>query len=488
MNLNSKQFVSIVVLAVMGCIGMVQASEPDKPPAMKKRVTEQAGFVLYLPAGWRGEEDREANLSRLRIADADGKFKAALTLGAEAGGDVQALARRQVGLIGQRYPDLSLRNVQISPDRSRLTFDAVFSEGKSGRRELRAWLALRDGRYQYTTISAPEGQLEGVKPMLLSVLANVRVTRAMNAGDGRAALPPLQPYRLADGSARLMIPAGWRVRELGKGQFIASDRAGTPSFMVASADVLTPALGVRVPGVPVSPYLSPDRAWRFLTGAQGLARNMNFIEVNPRPEIAAQIAQVYTAGPVQVADFLYTCDTREGASTGYTLGISFGSRLGSNWNFRHITVAAPSDRFGSYAPLFAAMLRSYALDEGWVKNYVQQGMQRLRQMEQDTARKVARNAEDIHQMMQAAYDERQKSQDYLDYQRSQSIRGEQDWISSMEGGTVYHTDSWGTRNTATGETWEGQPYDYVRFSGRNPKHNEDMTPIDSRELWERYRR
>jgi hypothetical protein len=458
------------------------------PPAMQKKVTEQAGFVLYLPAGWRAEEDREANLQRLRIGDASAKFKAALALGAASGADILELARRQTGQIARSFPDLAVRNVQLAQDRNRLVFDAAFSDGKGGRREMRGWLTLRDGRYQYTTISAPEGQLDAIKPTLLTVLANVRVIKAADADAAAGSMPALRSHRLSDGSASLQIPEGWRVHELGKGQFIASDPAGTPSFMVASADVLTPALGVRVPGVLISPYLSPDQAWRFLTGAQGLARNMKFLEVNPRPEIARQIAQVYTAGPVEVADLLYTCDTREGASKGYTLGVSFGSRIGSNWIFRHITVAAPRDRFESYAPLFAALLKSYAMDEGWVKNYVRQGMERLKQMERDTARMVASNARDIHQMMQAAYDERQKSQDYLDYKRTQTIRGEQDWISGMEGGTVYHTDNWGTRNTATGETWEGQPYDYVRFSGRNPKYNEDMTPIDSRELWERHRR
>jgi hypothetical protein len=59
--------------------------------------------------------------------------------------------------------------------------------------------------------------------------------------------------------------------------------------------------------------------------------------------------------------------------------------------------------------------------------------------------------------------------------------------SSGNCGFKVHTDNWGTRNTTTGETWQGQPYDYVHFGGRNPQHNEDMTPIDSRKLWERYR-
>ena len=89
-------------------------------------------------------------------------------------------------------------------------------------------------------------------------------------------------------------------------------------------------------------------------------------------------------------------------------------------------------------------------------------------------------------MMQAAYDERQKSMDYIDYQRTSYIRGQQDWISSMEGGTVYRTDSWGTKNTATGEYWEGKAYDYYHYQGKNPKYNEQMQAVDSRALWEKH--
>ena len=99
---------------------------------------------------------------------------------------------------------------------------------------------------------------------------------------------------------------------------------------------------------------------------------------------------------------------------------------------------------------------------------------------------VRKAAREMGTVMQAAYDERQRSMDYIDYQRSSYIRGEQDWISEMEGGAVYHTDSWGTKNTATGEYYEGQPYDYVHFKGENPKYNEQITPINSRELWERH--
>ena len=184
-------------------------------------------------------------------------------------------------------------------------------------------------------------------------------------------------------------------------------------------------------------------------------------------------------------ELIYTCDVKGRHCKGYTFGLSLGSRLNTNWTFRHITVGAPAEQFNANAASFAAMLQSYRLNEQWAANYVAAGAQRLRQMQQQTAAMVSRNAEDIRRMMQAAYDERQKSMDYIDYQRTNYIRGQQDWVSSMEGGTVYHTDSWGTKNTATGDYWEGQPYDYVHFKGKNPRYNEEMTPIDSRALWER---
>jgi hypothetical protein len=168
------------------------------------------------------------------------------------------------------------------------------------------------------------------------------------------------------------------------------------------------------------------------------------------------------------------------------MGMSFGSRVGTSWSFRHLSVAGPADQFDAFAGNFGRMLQSYQIDEAWAREYVQRGMERLRQLQQQTSALVARNARDIHDMMQAAYEERQRSMDYIDYQRTNYIRGEQDWISGVEGGTVYHTDSWGTKNTATGEYYEGQPYDYVHFGGDNPRYNEMMTPIDSRALWEQH--
>jgi len=58
----------------------------------------------------------------------------------------------------------------------------------------------------------------------------------------------------------------------------------------------------------------------------------------------------------------------------------------------------------------------------------------------------------------------------------------------MEGGTIYQSDHWGTKNTPTGETWEGQPYNSYNLRGETPKCHETMTPIDNRALFEKYRK
>ncbi|HUK14031.1 MAG TPA: hypothetical protein VLW17_12080, partial [Thermoanaerobaculaceae bacterium] len=298
---------------------------------------------------------------------------------------------------------------------------------------------------------------------------------------------PMGTYRLRDGSASFLLPTGWRVQEFGKGTFLAGDQAAGVGFMVGTVDVASPRLNLHYPGVVVSPYLPPDRAWAFVTSHFGLATDLRFVSVSPRRELAAAMAAVHTAGPVEVEDLVYTYTSREGrASKGYTLGFSFGSRLDIGWSFRHLSVAAPAERFDALVPSFTAMLESYRINEGWAAQYIAQGVQHLRQLQQQTSAIVTRNAQEIHQMMQDAYDERQRSHDYIDYQFTNFIRGQQDWVSSVEGGTVYHSDSWGTKNTITGESWQGQPFNYVDFEGANPKYQEQMQAIDSRALFEKY--
>jgi hypothetical protein len=385
--------------------------------------------------------------------------------------------------MGREAPDLVVTQALLTPDGSRLVVEGTLAAGAREPRAFRLWAELRAETVSITRISAPAARLEHERARLLSVLANVRVLKGSVPPTTTA---PLVTHRLRDGSASFQMPRNWQVQEFGAGAFVAADPAGSPSFIVASADIIDPRLGIRPQGVVVAPYQAPHEALALLATSARIASDIRFLWVNRRPDVDALMRQTNPAGLVTTEEFVYTfADAQGRPGKAYSFGVSFGSQVGAAWKLWHLTVGAPAEAFDALVPTFITMLQSYRIDETYAREYVRRGMENLQRLRQETARITSRNAEEIRATMQAAYDERQQSQDYIDYQRTNYIRGQQDWISEMEGGTVYHTDAWGTRNTVTGEFWEGAPYDYVRFGGENPKYREQMTRIDSRRLWEK---
>jgi len=457
-----------------------------KAPPMEKYVSTNANFVLYRPAGWKVAESSTGSSWVVSAASPDGALETSVMQGENRFGAAENVLAAMIRLLAQASRDFSIKEAAKDRAGTRAVAGYTMTLPGKGAREGRLYVSADRNAFLAVRCEAPAGRLAAARPLLLSVVANLRLMKQGFAPAGAARAPaaqPLQPHRLADGSATVGLPAGWTLDSFGAGKFLARNPADGASFVVGAVDVITPRLGVRAPNIPVSPYLQPSDAWPFVT--RGLVANIRYIETIPRPDLDAQMARVFTSGPVRTQELVYTFDGREGPGKGYTFGISFGSRLDTNWTFWHMTLTAPAARFEEYVPTFAAMAQSYAIDDQFRRNYIASGMARLRRMQEETSRIVARNASEIHDMMQAAYDERQRSQDYIDYQRTNYIRGEADWISGVEGGAVYHTDAWGTRNTYTGETWSGAPFDYYNFDGANPKHDESLTPIDNRALYEK---
>jgi hypothetical protein len=475
----------VILLFFASSAWVIRAQTKSASAPMKKYVTEQASFVLYAPEGWKASEGVQGQFRTVIASDPTGLYVVALFHGVNpAGSDLLALAGRFVNGIRNQYPDLKLPNVMASRDRRNLVFDGVYTDAQRRKKEFRCWMTGADRNFLYSSIESPEGQLSSSKQLLLTILSNIRIVKGAYQAGTAVTSVPLKPCRLHDGSATFQIPQDWNFQSLGTGSLIARDPSGLFSFIVGKVDVLTPRVNVNVPGAIVSPYLAPHRAMQFVAGRLGLATDMQFLQVIPRQDLNQQLSQGYTAGPAMAEEFLYTFQAQGRRCKGYSFGMSLGSRLNINWSFWHITVGAPAEQFDAYAPTFVSIVQSYKIDDQFAMRYVAQGMARLRQMQQQTAQMVARNRQEISQMMQSAYDERQKSMDYIDYQRSNYIRGHSDWVSNMEGGTVYHSDRWGTKNTTTGEYYEGQAYNYFNFTGKNPKYTEQMTAIDSRALYE----
>lgn len=464
-----------------------KASAPKVP--MAKSASQEASFITYTPAGWTTTETSSKLYRTVLATDPSGQYEVEESHGnALADETPEMVAARFIAERAKTSSGLALSRAMKSADGARITYDGVCTCPKRGKREFRAWSYVGGEGFVHTRVEGPEGKLAAERQMLITVLANFRVTKGAFE---YAAPAPIQvtlvPYRLSDGSASFVIPQGWNVTDLGRARFLAADPGGGGfSFIVSVVEVLSPRMGVYVPTAIASPYLSPHEAMEFLAKRQGFASDLKFLQVNRRLDLQQQMALVYTVGPVQVEDFLYTCTTRSGRTKVYSLGYTFGTRLDTGWSFWHLTVGAPEGQFDAFIPNFIAMLQSYKIDDEYAGQYVRRGIENLRRLQAQTSALIARNAQEIHQMMTDCFNERMRSWDYIDYQRTNTIRGQQDWVSAVEGGTVYHSDSWGATNTETGEFWPGKAYDYVHFKGQNPKYNEMMTSVDSRALWEQH--
>lgn len=353
---------------------------------MKKFVTDQATFVLYMPEGWRASEGDQGNFKTLFISDPNGLYGVAMFYGiSPTGKDVLALASLFANRIKNQFPTLNIPKAMVSKDGRRVVFDGVYTDVQGRRREFRCWVSGGDGNFTYSSIEGPEGQLVGSKPLLLTILSNIQIMKGAFQVRSTPVQVPMTQVRLQDGSATFLIPRDWKYQGFGKGTFVSNDPSGFFSFIVASAEAITPQVGVRVPNVLTSPYLVPHRALETFATRQGIASNFQFLQVVPRQDINQQLSQAYTAGPAAAEEFVYTFNTRGRRCKAFSFGISFGSRLNTNWSLWHMTVGAPIEQFDAFVPNFVTMFQSYKINDQFAQNYIAQGMTRLRQMQKETA-------------------------------------------------------------------------------------------------------
>ena len=97
----------VLVFIVAGVFACSEKATPSKNRSlpMKKYVTDQAGFVLYMPAGWKATEGTSGQFKTLVVTDPSGLYTVALFSGVSpTGRDVVALSRLFVGNIRQTVP------------------------------------------------------------------------------------------------------------------------------------------------------------------------------------------------------------------------------------------------------------------------------------------------------------------------------------------------------------------------------------------------
>jgi hypothetical protein len=144
--------------------------------------------------------------------------------------------------------------------------------------------------------------------------------------------------------------------------------------------------------------------------------------------------------------------------------------------------SAPEARLATQRPLLLNVMASFAINDKYARRYIQAGLENLRRLQQKSEAAMqdlnATRAQD-----QRDWEARQERKAYMDSGWDDYRRGRSYWVSELEGGKVYETDSGGTQDTVTGQNYEGKPYNWVNFEGQNPRHpSETMREITSDEL------
>lgn len=477
-------------LPLLFALGAVAAQAPLR---LELYVAEDRTFALYKPIGWPVQVQQHANGRTVMAVAPRGHAFVQLTLltTTDRSNDSVRLAAETLKNVGAQIPGLRIAWVRSTPDRRRTV--AAIEYEKPDRTPIR-------GR-QYFLVGFPEARVFGyeaeasrfaaLQPELVSVLANFTLL-----DPAQFTVPPreapreiaLQPRRLQDGSASLQLPAGWQM--LGaKGSVLARSGDGDTGFAFSTAGFWGPSNipyfdSSRLQGVIQAPYMPPVDALTTLMGRLG-SRDFRILQRARDPARAAAVsAGVNRRSDVETALLTYT-NERGVRCKGYFEVIGFSPMPSGQWGILYLGVWSPEAQFEANLPTLARVAASFRVDERWAADYIARGIENLKRQMAKTSQMMADTARSVRESLQAAFQERARSGDYIDYKRTMTIRGEQEWVSQVEGGALYKSDRWGLSREGE-RIAEGQPYNYYNFEGQNPRYNEQMTPVDaSREVFER---
>jgi hypothetical protein len=410
--------------------------------------------------------------------------------GPAAAGDAAKLAAAFLRELRAGRPGFELLRTRCSADRRHAVAEARWKG--SGGREFQGRYVVNVGAGE-ATVFGMEGEAAGferARPLLVSVISNFTpLGPAAKAAPAPAPLDlRLAERRLPDGSASLLVPAGWRLLGERGAVLAAPEGDGVAGFVATVAPFWGPSSvphfsPPQIPGVIHAPYMKPVDALVAFMKATG-SRDHRVLERAEDRERAAQATAFLRRG-VDAEKAVLTFTSRDGVRCWGAFEVAGFQPLPSGqWGIAVGGIWAPHAELLAWLPGLRRVAESYAIDQRFAEEYVRAGMANAQRMARETSQKAARYAGEMRASSMASFRERWRSDAYIDYKRTGTIRGEQEWLSQAEGGVLYKSDHWGL--SREGRTVvEGQEFNYYNFQGENPVTRESMTPVDvSREVYE----
>ncbi|MFZ2644414.1 MAG: hypothetical protein WA117_25720, partial [Verrucomicrobiia bacterium] len=157
-------------------------------------VSKHCTFTVLKPVGWVVKEGYQdaPRMWTFRLTDPEGRYQVTIVHGiSPTGRDADALVRAVVADMVKSAPDLRLaptakmrrlkpaNNDGKAGDRTVFVFEGAYTTQRNQKRDFRALVTGGDGLMLSQRIEAPAGQLAEAAPLLLQVLANLRVAKGI---------------------------------------------------------------------------------------------------------------------------------------------------------------------------------------------------------------------------------------------------------------------------------------------------------------------
>jgi hypothetical protein len=467
----------------------VQAGSASNAVPLKPHVGGNGLYALFKPADWKVTEEAGADSFRILVQAPDQAAAVDFAWTRNSRGQANALlalsAYRQ--RLGRDHPDVAVSDVYQSANLTHAVATVRYRSAQ-GMNLCREYFEATTTGLSTQGYCALEGRFAGQRPLLVSILSSLALTKAQ-AATGPAAVvfapqyvrPPMVTRQAQDGSLSLKTPQDWGF--LGaQGKVITASPDGGQGFLftsLAGNPILTGATVQQ--GVIARPYLSPVQTFRVVFEGFG-NRNVAILSNQP-DEVTNKEFPLYTGRRGDAQNVTATWTSPQGASCqGFFKVINAAPSPTGLWFTILAGIWGPQQDFYRYFPLLEQVAVSFACNDAYARRYIQAGLENARRLHDKTVAMMRENSKALEDN-QKAWEARQARKDYMDSKWDDYRRGNTYWVSDLEGGKTYQSDSWGTRDRVTNDYYEGRSYNATNFQGTNPNHpSETMREVSSYEL------
>lgn len=460
---------------------------------VEKWVSPQRIFSVQKPRAWRVTQGYTKRGATAKVVAPDERAGVSFELVRDTaqGQDCTAQTRGIIGRLNARHRAFGLHGAWATADRSRVTIDVSYTAAGGPMTGRYYCVSDRSGML-IMELHARQQEFAERKGLLLTILRSIDFAdpALQKPAPGRREVRPMRARMVRrqapDGSSRVMLPAHWDYHA-GQGATLAGSEQDDAGFLFTSVEV---ASTLPVPGLLNAPYQRPRDAIRLILGHSGTVSDIQVIDarvdINPQVYLWPQFTGRQAESEVVTVRFRSKAGR---LCLGSFNVLNFAPLPFSGlWNSIVFGAWAPQDRFAAFAPILLKVSQSYQINQEYVANHIRSGLDNLRRLQGQT-QQAMQELDDFRHEQQLSWEENEARRDYTNWKFSQYMRDQTAWVSDVESGKVYDTDSAGTKDTWTGDRWEGPPHDHVHSIGRNPRYRDEiMTVIDTFELYDRHKR